>query len=110
MNTSIAMGKTLYGILLLSYHLFKSLVILVNNPKVNLLLGTQSPHYFCVLHIVSNFVFAMLLICEVTQIKFYEYMCNVAVEIGSMLIIEHEFTVYYPSLKQHLQASSIIHF
>ena len=36
---------------------------------IDLLVGTKSrsPHYFFVLHIVSNFVFSILLICQVKQ-------------------------------------------
>ena len=43
------------------------------NPEINPLVGTKSPCYFCVLHIASNFVFAMLLINQVTKIRIYGF-------------------------------------
>ena len=65
---------------------------------------SRSPHYFCVLHIVSSFVFTMLLIFQVTKLKMYGFMCYILIERGSKLIqllISLQFFIH--------QASSIIH-
>ena len=43
---------------------------------INLLVRTKSPRYFCVLLIVSNFVFTMLLICQVTKMRIYGFMLH----------------------------------
>ena len=60
------MRETFYDILLLLYHLFKSLVISKLILKsINLSVGSKSSPSFCVLHIVSNFVLTMLFICQV---------------------------------------------
>ena len=73
---------------------------------INLLVGTKSPHCFFVLLIVSNFVFTMLLIC---QVRMYGFICYLCIEIRSILIFKHEFTVSLLWIFEDLQASSIIH-
>ena len=52
-------------------------------------MGTKSPRYFCVLRIVSNFVFTMLLICQVTKIWTYGFTYYLCIVIGSIVIYTH---------------------
>ena len=68
------------------------------NPKINeFLLGTKSLCYFCVLHIVSNFIFTILLIPGIIKVRIYGFMLYLLIETGRILIFKHEFTVYYSS-------------
>ena len=57
-------------------------------------MGTKS---LCLQYILSNFVFTMLLIFQITKTRIYGFMCCVLTEIENILIFKHEFTVYHPS-------------
>ena len=87
------MASSYYNITFFNPLLFSKLIL----KFINLLVDTKSPHYFCVLHIVSNMFFTMLLICQVAKIRTDGFMCYICMGIGSILICKHDFTVYYPS-------------
>ena len=87
------MVSSYYNITFFNPLLFSKLIL----KFINLLVDTKSPHYFCVLHILSNLFFTMLLICQVTKIRTDGFMYYICMGIGSILICKHDFTVYCPS-------------
>ena len=67
LETSATVRKTLYVILRLLRHLFRSLVIKQIVKPISVLADIKSPCWSCVLHIVSNLVFVMILIYQVVS-------------------------------------------